>query len=80
MATGIKQMQKLKPSKVTLALLASGFAAMSAPMFAAAQDAENKAQQDVEVIEVKGFRRSLVESINAKRFSSSVLRLSRSRP
>ena len=73
MATGIKQMQKLKPSKVTLALLASGFAAMSAPMFAAAQDAENKAQQDVEVIEVKGFRRSLVESINAKRFSTSVV-------
>lgn len=73
MATGIKQMQKLKPSKVTLALLASGFAAMSAPMFAVAQDAEQKAQKDVEVIEVKGFRRSLVESINAKRFSSSVV-------
>ena len=35
--------------------------------------AENQAQEDVEVIEVRGIRRSLEASINTKRFANSVV-------
>lgn len=71
-------MLNFKPSKVTLALLSSGFialTALSAPTFAAeeAQAAEKKAEEEVEVIQVTGFRKSVVESINLKRYSSNVV-------
>lgn len=56
-------------------MLSSGFIAMSASSFAAeeAQDENQAEQQDVEVIEVKGFRGSIVESISTKRYSSEVV-------
>ena len=66
-------MRYFKPSKVTMALLSSGLLAVSSPYVAAQQDEQKKAEQDVEVIEVTGFRRSVVESINAKRFSPNVV-------
>ncbi len=66
-------MLNFKPSRVTLALLSSGFMALSMP--ALAEEAKDKKADDqqIEVIEVKGFRGSLIESINTKRYSSSVV-------
>lgn len=45
------------------------------PTFAAEEDENKKAEPeaDVEVIEVRGFRRSLIESLNAKRYSDTVV-------
>ena len=75
-------MLTFKPSMLTLALLSTGF--VSQVTYAQQTDtqqdeqeqtAEQKeAQNDVEVIEVSSnFRRSVVESINTKRFSTSVV-------
>ncbi|NMP30006.1 TonB-dependent receptor [Thalassotalea sp. M1531] len=68
-------MLKFKPSKVTLAMLSTGLLAVSAPMYAQAAEEAQAAQgeDEVEVIEVRGFRRSVVESINTKRYSSEVV-------
>jgi iron complex outermembrane receptor protein len=58
-----------KPSILTLALTAAGLSS-----FATMAAEENTIKKDdVEVIEVKGFRGSIVESINTKRFSSQVV-------
>ncbi|TYK65744.1 TonB-dependent receptor [Colwellia echini] len=73
-------MLKFKQNKLTLALLSSGLIALSTPTFAEETE-EQKAdaasyqaeKADVEVIQVKGLRGSIVESINTKRFSSSVV-------
>lgn len=47
---------------------------MSSVAYAAEEEtATAEAEQEVEVIEVTGFRRSLVESMNTKRYSSSVV-------
>jgi len=67
-------MLNFKPSKVTLALLSSGVMALSASAYAEEAAAEKKAaEKEVEVIEVTGFRGSIVESINTKRYSSEVV-------
>ena len=68
-------MLNFKPSKMTLALLSSGLIALSAPTFAAeeADAAKKDAEAEVEVIQVTGFRKSVVESINLKRYSSNVV-------
>ncbi|WP_448563339.1 TonB-dependent receptor [Thalassotalea ganghwensis] len=72
-------MVNFKPSKVTLALLSSGLMAVSASSLAYQEQTEiekeavNKAKEEVEVIEVKGLRGSLIKSINTKRFSSNVV-------
>ncbi|KGJ88084.1 TonB-dependent receptor [Thalassotalea sp. ND16A] len=67
-------MLNFKPSKLTVALLSSGLLSMSSIAFAA-EDATTteQADEEVEVIEVTGFRRSLIESMNVKRYSSSVV-------
>jgi len=68
-------MKKFKPSAVSLALMLGGVAFAGMPTYAADED-ENKAPEvdaDVEVIEVKGFRRSLIESLNTKRYSDTVV-------
>ncbi|WP_338411125.1 MULTISPECIES: TonB-dependent receptor [Pseudoalteromonas] len=62
-------MSMFKPSILTLALTAAGLSSFAT---AAAQENTIK-KEDVEVIEVKGFRGSVVESINTKRFSSEVV-------
>lgn len=70
-----------KPSKLSLALLSCGVfyvggaIAQSAPNDAAqATEQTNSSAQDdpIEVIEVTGFRKSLIDSINAKRFADTV--------
>jgi iron complex outermembrane receptor protein len=68
-------MPNFKASKMTLALLSSGLMAASLPIYAAEQDNKTvkELEKEVEVIKVTGFRRSVVESINAKRFSSNVV-------
>ena len=60
---------------MTLALLSSGLMAFGSPVFAAeeANSADKNAEKEVEVIEVTGFRKSVVESINLKRYSSNVV-------
>lgn len=60
---------------MTLALLSSGLVALSSSAFAAdeAQSANKQAEEEVEVIQVTGFRKSVVESINLKRYSSNVV-------
>ena len=77
-------MKHYKLNLLTLALAAAGF---SASGFAAQETtadtakkltptearAKAKAEAAVEVIEIKGFRRSVVESINTKRFSTNVV-------
>ncbi|MFY8273334.1 TonB-dependent receptor [Pseudoalteromonas sp. SSDWG2] len=67
-------MSMFKPSLLTLALVSAGVATSHA---AYAQEVESQQgaqeQEKVEVIEVRGFRRSVVESINTKRFASEVV-------
>ena len=66
-------MSMFKPSMLTLALLSAGLGGQVA--YAQGNEAQAQAdeQQDVEVIEVRGFRRSVVESINTKRFATEVV-------
>ncbi|GLX79070.1 TonB-dependent receptor [Thalassotalea insulae] len=69
-------MVNFKPSKLTLAILSTGLMAVSSSSFAYEEQAEKEKKQaaeEVEVIEVKGFRGSIVESINTKRYSSEVV-------
>jgi len=72
---GEPSMLKFKPNKVTLAVLSSGLMAVSTASFAYQDQAkaEDKKTENVEVIEVRGFRGSIVESINTKRYSSEVV-------
>ncbi|MBA6225378.1 TonB-dependent receptor [Colwellia sp. MB02u-18] len=68
-------MLNFKPSKMTLALISSGLIALSTPTFAAEEVAAAKKndEKEIEVIQVSGFRKSIVESINLKRYSSNVV-------
>ena len=67
-------MSTFKPSKLTLAMLSCGLMAYSGAMYAQEDEqAENQqAEKQIEVIEVTGFRRSLIQSINQKRFADTV--------
>ncbi len=77
-------MFKFKPSKVTLAMLSCGFIAYSGALYAQQNSEQqtvstekqstntSKVQEEIEVIEVTGYRRSLIESLNQKRFSDTV--------
>ncbi|WP_394191394.1 TonB-dependent receptor [Pseudoalteromonas atlantica] len=62
-------MSMFKPSILTIALATAGISSFTSY----AQEEQPTAKSDVEVIEVKGFRGSVVESINTKRFSSEVV-------
>lgn len=75
-------MNKFKPSILTLSLLAAGLSFASVPSFAQEETGVATAQQDkltaeeeeqVEVIEITGFRGSVVKSLNTKRFSDTVV-------
>ena len=63
-------MSMFKPSILTLALTAAGLTSITVN---AAEQNQPTTKDDVEVIEVKGFRGSVVESINTKRFSPEVV-------
>ncbi|WP_133405976.1 TonB-dependent receptor [Parashewanella tropica] len=64
-------MSPFKPSMLTLALLSAG---LSANTYAADEKVKEKEAQkdDIEVIEVKGFRTSVIKSLNAKRFNDTI--------
>jgi len=78
-------MNKFKPNILTLSLIAAGLSFATVPSFA--QDAQEEVQTQtvnkaktlkekedaVEVIEVKGFRGSIIKSLNTKRFSDTVV-------
>ena len=65
-----QHMTKFRPSLITAALITSGVA-FSMPIYA--QESQEAQQNDeVEVIEVKGFSTSLIKSLNQKRFSDTV--------
>ncbi|MDN3652494.1 TonB-dependent receptor [Thalassotalea ponticola] len=67
-------MLTFQPNKLTMALVAAGLVSMASTATAQEQaSAEQQAEENIEVIEVSGFRRSLVKSMNTKRFSSSVV-------
>lgn len=66
-------MKKFKPSALSLALMLGGVSFVTMPTYAAEEDEPKAAEEDVEVIEVRGFRRSLIESINTKRYSDTVV-------
>jgi len=67
------KMSVFKPSILTLALLSAGVGSFSVYAAEKTQKEKEAAVKEVEVIEVRGFRRSIVESINTKRFSSNVV-------
>ncbi|WP_438864760.1 TonB-dependent receptor [Neptunicella sp.] len=67
-------MAKFKPNLITAALLTSGLAfGVSHAVAQEADTADQKADENLEVIQVSGFRRSIVESMNTKRFSANVV-------
>ena len=68
-------MLKFTPNKIALAILSSGLMAINVQAFAAEETkvADKNAEKEVEVIQVTGFRKSVVESINLKRYSSNVV-------
>ncbi|WP_448212765.1 TonB-dependent receptor [Colwellia sp. MEBiC06753] len=65
-------MLKFKPSKVTLAMLSSGLMAVGAPMVAQAAD-EAAAEQEVEIIEVRGIRGALQRAQAIKMSENSIV-------
>jgi iron complex outermembrane receptor protein len=69
-------MSRIKPrfkfSNVTLAMISSGLIAYSGALYAQEDNQTKEQADDIEVIEVKGFRRSLIQSINQKRFADTV--------
>ncbi|MGL1958052.1 MAG: TonB-dependent receptor [Colwellia sp.] len=75
-------MKKFKPSALSVALVLGGLQLASMPNFAFAEESldTEKAQETksikkdhVEVIEVTGFRGSIIKSLNTKRFSDTVV-------
>jgi phosphoribosylformimino-5-aminoimidazole carboxamide ribotide isomerase len=66
-------MKKFKPSFLTLSLMAAGLSLHAIPTFAQETSAEVDDASEVEVIQVKGFRSSLIKSLNTKRFSDTVV-------
>lgn len=73
-------MKKFKPSALTLAFIMGGvqIAAMSNIAYAAEETPKEVKQQDkdadlTEVIEVTGFRGSIIKSLNTKRYSDTVV-------
>ena len=74
-------MSKFKPSLVTLALISAGLVGNVHAADADKKDAKQQAaeatkkaiEKAIEKIEVTGFRRSVIQSLNTKRYSSSVV-------
>lgn len=67
-------MKKFKPSFLTLSLMAAGLSIYAAPTLAQEDNTGSQAsEEDVEVIQVKGFRSSLIKSLNTKRFADTVV-------
>ncbi|PKH56828.1 TonB-dependent receptor [Shewanella sp. Choline-02u-19] len=66
-------MLQFKPSMLTLALVAAGASMSSYAAEEAKVETEGKVQEEkIEVIEVRGFRTSVIRSLNNKRFADTV--------
>ena len=66
-------MLQFKPSVLTLALVAAGASMSSYAAEEAKAEKDKKAQEkQIEVIEVQGFRTSVIKSLNVKRFADTV--------
>ena len=67
-------MFKFKPSKHTLAMISCGLLTFPGAIYAQEVDEKEaeSVEEQIEVIEVTGFRRSLIDSINQKRFADTV--------
>ena len=72
-------MKTFKPSALSLALMLGGLQLAAIPNYALAAEAPEAAEQEkdaddqIEVIEVTGFRGSVIKSLNTKRFSDTVV-------
>jgi len=72
-------MKTFKPSALSLALMLGGLQLAAIPSIVMAADAPEAAEKkkdaddQVEVIEVTGFRGSMIKSLNTKRFSDTVV-------
>lgn len=73
-------MKTFKPSALSLALMLGGLQLAAIPNYAIAADVPEAAAKEkkdaddqVEVIEVTGFRGSIIKSLNTKRFSDTVV-------
>ena len=66
-------MTKFKLSMLTLALAAAGTSSVAYAQTTEAANEQAKADEQIEVIAVTGFRRSLQESQNIKMFNSSIV-------
>ena len=60
-----------KLSKITLAMLSA--TSLSFATSTLAQDAQQEAEKDVEVIQVSGIRASLASALNEKRFTNNLV-------
>ena len=71
---GTQEMNNFKPNKLMLAMLSSGLIALGTSSLIAeeADDEEEKAEEE-NTITITGFRGSIIESINTKRYSTSVV-------
>jgi len=72
-------MTKFRPSLITAAMVASGMMIASLPLYAQQSSEsstdtqlEERDQDNIEKIEVVGFKSSLIRSLNQKRFSDTV--------
>ena len=68
-------MKKFKPSLLTLGLLAAGVCSQQVYAQEKELTEREKAERDAatEIIEVRGFRKSVVKALNTKRFSDTVV-------
>ncbi|MEO9944511.1 TonB-dependent receptor [Paraglaciecola sp.] len=66
-------MLHFKQNKLTNALISAGIITMSTSFLAYSQEEVDQGDEDVEVIQVKGFRGSIIESISTKRFAAEVV-------
>ena len=73
-------MKTFKPSTLSIALMLGGLNLAAIPNYALAEDApkatestEQANNNEVEVIEVTGFKGSIIKSLNTKRFSDTVV-------
>lgn len=66
-------MKNFKPSLITLSLLAAGLTLQTGVSFAQESEAVAEQEAELEVIQVKGFRGSVIKSLNTKRFADTVV-------
>ena len=66
-------MKKFKPSLMTLSLLSAGLSLQSGAILAQESNTTTDQESELEIIQVKGFRGSVIKSLNTKRFADTVV-------